>query len=587
MAIKSCNEAQEATELVQQKADELEVEKKKVEESEKEAWKAQQEEERQKEIAEEERIKADNQRKKAVENETKAKKAEAAAKENALIAKENEIKAQIERFIVDLNRQEANFRKDLAKAKELAVHSLNQTEDKELKALLALAAYERNSDAYKNLEISTRRIFNEFETLNARNNLDQLTAVNESVKELKKKYRELQRESKIKSPVPEMFDALRNAYIAKQEEKQDILYRNAESWVLAAPGNHIVFNDREGNLLLAPLLYTSMDSALPVMKKENTIYLSGNNQRQARCFAESENRLFCGTADGRIIYWGKNKWQETRKELPIKHETKILSMAFSKKKNCLVYSVKNIVYMHPLGDTAKPVINLKEGNFVRALTIIEDHEAPILIAADEEGNICHLDLSLPVPGRVKKPNKLNTTLKSSAFHALAYHAAMKRLVLGNSRGEIWFFPGVDNKRLKSIKPDKEIKPYVFDQRHKGIVRALCFSADGQYLASGGWDGTIMLWNLKEKDAAAIIKQAPILTIHSKRKILSLVFDSKGEYMIFSDEQYLRVCPTAPEPFNEELKKTKREKKWKFTGKERDQYLGKLTPDKTQKSEGKK
>jgi hypothetical protein len=587
MAIKGCEEAQKASELARQRADEIEEKKKKVEQSEKEARKAQYKEKLQKEIAERERIKAEKAKEEAQQKEKEAKQARDKAKREERKAKENEIKAQIEGFIVDLNRQEANFRKDLAKAKELAVHSISRTEDKRLKVLLALKAYEMNEEAYKKFADSMKKIFNEFERLNARNNLDQVTAVNESVKELKKKYRELQRESKIRRPVPEMFDALRNAYIVKQEEKEDILYENTESWVLAAPGHHIVFNDREGKLLLTPLETTPGDLALPVIKKENTIYLSGNTQRQVRCFAESENRLFCGTADGRIIYWEKNKWQETGKELPIKHEAKILSMAFSKNKNCLVYSVKNIVYMHPLVNTAKPVIILEQGNFVRALTVMEDHDDPILIAADEKGNIYRLDLSLPVPGRVKKPKKLNTTLKSSAFHALAYHAAMKWLVLGNSRGEVWLFQGVDNKRLKSIESNGEIKPYVFDQRHKGIVRALCFSVDGQYLASGGWDGTIMLWNLKEKDTAKIIKQDPILAIRSKRKILSLVFDSQGKYMIFSDEQYLRVCPTAPEPFNEELKKTKREKKWKFTGKERDQYLGTLTPGKTQKSGGKK
>jgi WD40 repeat protein/energy-coupling factor transporter ATP-binding protein EcfA2 len=573
MAIKGRNEAYKARELAQQKANELKREKEKVEESEMEARKAQELEKIMREKAVEEQIKAEKAKEKAQQKEKEANDSRDKAKREERKAKESEIKEKIKGFIIDMNKEEETFNRILTKAKELAVHSISHTEDKRLKALLALKAYEMNEKAYKTLSDSTQTIlhtFKEFksEALKSFKRLDNVPGVKELMKELDDTKEKLKEKSNIKRPVPEMFDALRKAYISTQGEKEDILSSNVESWVLAAPGNHIVFNNREGNLLLAPLLYTSMDSALPVIKKENTIYLSGNNQCQANCFAVSEDRLFCGTTDGRLIYWEKNKWQQTGKELPIKHEAKILSMAFSENKNSLVYSVKNFIYIHNLVDSPKPVIVLGEENLVRALTLIEDHEDTILIASDNKKNIFLSDMSLM--GRGKEKKKLNVDFRSGSFHAFAYHPTMKWLVLGDSGGKLFLFPGVDCKGLNS---NRKIPRREFDRKHKGIVRALSFSPDGRYLASGWWDGTIMLWNFKEKDAAKIIKQEPILTIRSKQKILSLVFDSQGEYMIFSDEQHLRVCPTAPEPFNEELKKTKREKKWKFTEKERYQYLG--------------
>jgi hypothetical protein len=552
-ALKSSNEAHKAREIAQHRADALEVEKKKVEQREKDALTARQKEKEARENAEQEKIKAEKAKEKAEQKEKEAEQEKRKADENAL-------KAQIRELIVDLNKEESDFRKNQAKAKELAVHSLAQTEDKELKALLAIEAYSQGLLAYKKLADSTNAIFERFVRLNRRGNLDRM----DRVKELREKYEELQIKSKAGDPVPEMFDALRNAYIAKQEKKQDILYEDTESWVLAAPGNRIVFNDREGKLLLTPLQTPDGDTALPVMKKEKTVYLSGNNQCQARCFAESENRLFCGTTDGRLIYWEKNKWQQTGKELPIRHESKILSMAFSKNINCLVYSVKNIVYLHPPADTAKPVLILEEGNFARALTIMEDGEDSILMAVDEKGIVHKAVLSLP--GGIKERYTIDFN-KSGAFHALAYDPSGKLAALSNERGEIYLLPGP---HLINPGSTATIPYYKFEQKHKGIVRALAFSPGGRYLASGGWDGTVMLWDLKGKKPDNIAKQAPILTFHGKRKILSIVFDSRGGYMIFSDEQHLRCCPTSPEHFLRELyKKRKRD----FTEKEMVQYLG--------------
>jgi WD40 repeat protein len=511
---------------------------------------------------------ADKQRENAVENEKRAKKAEITAKKNESIAKDNEIRANIKGFIVNLDRQEDNFRQRLAKAKELAVYSLTQSEDRELKALLALEAYKRNSHAYENLEQSTNKIYDDFKRLNARHNLERIPGV----KDLKKKYRGLLRKSTARPPVPEMFDALRKAYIAKQGKQEDIIYPAAESWALAVTGDHsIVFNDRQGNLLLAPLQTTSGGGKIPVISKTGTVYLSLDTPMQASCFTAAADRLFCGTLNGKIVYWGTNQWREKGKELSVLHEAKILSMAYSTVKNLLVYSVKNVVYAHNLVDSAAPVLVLEQGNFIRALAVIEDHEEPVLLAADKQGNIFLSDLS--ARGRKKEKKKLNIDPRSGAFHALAYHPDMKWLALGNSRGEVRLFPGIGGKRLKAVKSGEELPHFVFDRKHKGIVRVLRFSAGGRCLASGGWDGTIMLWKVKEKDAAETVKQDPILTIRSQRKILSLVFASQEEYMIFSDDRHLRLCPTSPKPFRDVLLKRK---KRGFGARETEMYLDETT-----------
>ncbi len=517
-------------------------------------------------IAEEERIHAKNEQKKAEEQKKKAdesaKRAAAAetearkeakeseqardkAKREERKAKAKEIEAQLERLVVEMNREKEKFRQYLSKAKELAVQSAAEIKDTELKVLLALTAYRLGLKAFENLQQSTGKIFQKFDA-SLLDTCDRKEILTKAYERLNKVYNDLQVESKSRRQPLEIFEALRAAYIAR-EESQDIIFPDAESWALAAAANHIVFNDREGRLLMTPLRSGGRTSDLQVLDKPNTIDLSPDTQLQASCFAWSGARLFCGTQDGRIVYWENQGWNKTNQL--VEHDAKILAMAFSMNRNSLLYSVKNNVYILSLGNRANvfPVFALEERNFIRALLLIEDPRNSILIIGDAKGNIFQSDLL----HTVNKQKTLNTSLKSggSAIHALAYNSSRKLLCLGNARGELYLFAGVDAKSLTS---DTEVKSYIFDKKHKGIVRALAFSSDGRYLASGGLGGTIMLWDLKAKDTREISRMAPILSFGDNGKLLALVFDPGGEYMIFNDPRHLRVCPTNPDIFVEKL-----------------------------------
>jgi WD40 repeat protein len=230
------------------------------------------------------------------------------------------------------------------------------------------------------------------------------------------------------------------------------------------------------------------------------------------------------------------------------HKAKVLAIAFSNKKNCLIYSVKNNIYILYLkkktAEAAKPVkaLAFEEGNFIRALTVIENRnsEDSFLIAGDAKGNVFHRDLS----GDVGEKKRLNTSFRSSdsAFHAIAYHSMKNLLVLANAKGKLFLLPGIHSNTLKS---NRKITSFSFERQHKGIVRALAFGPGGHYLASGGLDRTLMLWDLDAKDAE-IARQDPILIIQSKQKILAIGFDRLEQYLVFSDEKHLRLCPTNPD-----------------------------------------
>jgi hypothetical protein len=485
-----------------------------------------------------------------------AKNNERIANENARKAEKNKIRAQIEGLIAGMNKAEAEFGQYLAKAKKVAVHSIAITEDRELKTLLALTAFRLNAKAFTNLAQGTQKLYNTFK--NTWNKFRGKEELAEEHLKLNKKYNELKEISAGKLVPPEIFEALRISYIAK-EESEDNIFENTESWALAATGNQIVFNKREGELFRAQLHSQAKDKKLPGIKGK-PIPLLKETGLQPSSFVDTKDRLFCGTMEGSIISWqkGKDEWKKD-KSPPVQHNGKILSMAVSENKNCLVYSIKNTIYVHPLNSQNSPekLDELENDCFARTLTVIEepDSSPSVLIVGDGEGNIFHYDLLTEKSGRMG----LNTDYKSngSGFHSIAYNPARKLLALSNSRGEIILFPDI----LKNLSSGKRIQSFKVDKQHRGIVKALAFSSNGSYLASGGLDGTVMLWDLKGKKDAEIAKQVPLLTFHDKRKmkILALVFDPGNEYIIFNDKQNLRICPTHPEVFYDILSnRTERE-----------------------------
>ncbi len=514
--------------------------------------------------AEEAKEKAEKSEKVAIEAKTQAEKSENEAIEARAQAEENEVNAQIQELIADMNKADAEFGQYLAKAKKMAVHSIAKTEEKELKALLALTAFRMNSQAYINLDQGTQVIFDKFDK-NTLNEFSRKKELDEAYKKLEEKHKELQKKSGKKLVPAEIFEALRKAYIANEVSK-DILYP-AESWALAVTReNNIVFNNWDGELFLSSLKPKSDDLKLPVIDKKDMINLSGNNMLRASSLAETKDRLFCSTREGDVIYWKKNKWKEKR---PLaKHNARILSMAFSENKNGLFYSIKNEVYIHKLKDTAK--VFFKFDNIIRALTVIEDAEHSFLIAADSKGNVFKYNLAEDIKEK-EDENRINADFEStSGFHAIAYNRARKLLALANSEGELYLLSNIDCALLTKLESDTEIQYNKVDKEHKGIVKALSFSTDGTYLVSAGLDGTIMLWDLKGKKDEKIAMQSPILTIESRLKILSVVFDRKGDYIMFNDEQYLRICPTSPEIFYDKLCKRK---KGELTDGEWKQYIG--------------
>jgi WD40 repeat protein len=529
---------------------------KKAEEQRKEAVRQQKIAEVEKNKAEEAKRKLEEQTGKTIEALMEKKKADEIALNNKLErikAEEDVLKKTIQKLIADINEAEATFNHYLAKAKELALHSIPEVRDKELKAQLALTAYRLNNKAYDNLKTN-------IEALNPRNNPDNVLAA----KKLQEIYEELEKKAKTQSQPPEIFAALRKAYIALEQSKDILYHYPTESWALASiSDDNIVFNNWEGEILLSSLTLDPNDLKLPVLKK--TIPLLKNTLLRASSFAEAKDRLFCGTREGSIIYWEKNNWKENK--LVKKYPDPILAMVYSKTKKRLIYSVRDTIYGYSLINKTEPEPVEKNANFIRAMILLEDEKNSFLIYADSEAgtNKKATIYCRGLSGDIKEEERGIGSFDSGGFHAIAYNYSRNLLALGDEDGQIY----VSNINCENLASGAKPTFHPLHKMHRGIVKALAFSPDGRYMASCSLDSTVMLWDVQGKNAADIKTMAPVLTIGSSRKILSVVFALKGKYVIFSDEQNLCICPTRPEVFLKRLCKEKRD----FTDKEWKDYVG--------------
>lgn len=549
--------------VAEKKEKEAVIQKAKAEKNEKKAQEQKKRAEQKEKEAHEARELAERKEALAIESEKRAKIAEASAKMNEQKANEKAFLEKLQGFIVDMNRADAQFRQYLAKANELAIQSNAQTAGKELKVLLALTAFKLNLYAYQQLARSTGEISRKID----KRDIEKIENNKEFADVYAKLTAERNRLQKIsQSPVipAVLFSALRNAYIANQDS-QDIIYNQSESWALTVtPDNKIVFNNRDGQLFLSALTPALADEP-NLGKIDAPTPISKQYMLAASCFALGGDRLFCGTQGGRIMQWRQNKWNETKES--IRHHSKILDMVYSPKTNCLIYSVQNTIHIHHLKNDTNNKIQLDEQHFIRALILIEPPGPgnPIVVSADSGGNILQHEISHPPAANVKK--RINAGFMARGFHAAAYNPAGKLLALADTSGELHLFSQIDYESLAS---GNIIGYSLFKRKHKGIVETLAFSPDGNWMASGGLDGAVMLWNLEGKDNAQIVAHPPALIIHNRLKILSVTFDHKGENIIFSDEKKLRICPIAPELF---YKKLCQKNKAEFTKDQWRQYIG--------------
>jgi WD40 repeat protein len=490
---------------------------------------------------------AESARKQRVE----AEKASRESQISATLANDAAFQAEIKSRQAEKQNVESKLGEFKAKAKELAILSIAQIENIDLKNRLALAAYQMEKNGLQNTIKSINDIRTRYEdTVYFKPNQRRIPIYRRNYGNLLTFQDLLNYQVSVNKTSSEVFYALRQAFIAQQK---DYLYENTESWAMAiTKDNELIFNNQDEGINKA-LLFPSSEG-LPRLKGVEKLSI-GSKRSSPRSIIVTEEKIYCSTQDGQIVAW--NASNPATKETLVNQSASILTMVHSKNANALFYAIQGSIYQYDLKRrTNQPI--LQQASSIRQLVIIENENQSYLIFADEQGSIIALNLDDPN----KQSKIIYQQTNKGGIYALTYIPRQKWLVAGDVNGRLIVLWEISIENLQ--KNDFSAK-FAIEKKHKGIVRTIVVSPDNQYAASGSWDGTVLLWKMEDIKVENLINE-PLLSIQNESKILSLLFDKTSNYLLIADEKNIRICPTQPYIFYQKIcditKQQEETKEWK-------------------------
>ncbi len=478
------------------------------------------------------------------------------------VARISTIDAEIAQFASDLSSEESRYGTYKAKAKELAVQSVAINESPDLKIVLALNAYQLNDYAYTRLDQELNRIWRSYTRFTEKQTQEgELRGYAKNIgRNVRATYDRLKALAQNRQTSSQIFEALRKAYLRNNPIKQDFLF-DAESWELARLENQkIVLNSKKGEVIITSLADIN-PSLLPLPSE---VYnLTPNQTFQYNSIAETPQGIYVGGKNGQIKFFSRGTISEVRQIGT--YRSSILSMVYMPLISTLAFSYENKVVLQNTALNTKQQIDIPQTSGVRHLTLIEEDKNTYLLAADNNGTLSMWDAKQPEKGFTK----LNVELGKSAIQTMHFFKNAKVLLVGNSKGEVFIVLNF------SVQKAQNGENFTIQRNlwHRGMVKEVAISPDKRFFATAGFDGMVQMWRVGN-DWVNHLKKQPDLVIQESSKILSLTFDAKSEYLIFNDEEKLRICPTNPTEF---YKKLCLQKTRDLTSDEWNVYMGEIKP----------
>ena len=424
-------------------------------------------------IAEDARADAEKQRVIAVDQRNRAEDLYGEATEQRRIAQSAQKRAEDSREEVLEANKLANFHLYIFNGKELANKSRLLQEDDSLKALLALTAYELIKFGY-----------------------DQFAPPGEEIEY-----------------DPEILESLQQALLAFES---DSVY-GGEILEMDYSGSVLSFSDRPGHFVwMDP--ETDPKTGIPVLSVSGSRDLPDPSFVSAVRSDPYSHRTLFGTFGGNVIVWeGINH----DPEIVYNHKNnRVLSVAFIPGHDYIVStSVDKTLIIWDL--ESKEMVNRIE---LSAVPLDLEVIGPgMILTSDKEGKILQWKTD-----DMENPRVLWDT-GGKAIYSLAFSKAHQMLVAGSDGRTMVFYFDMDAQVPVPLNS--------FTIQHKGVVSNLQFSGDDRWLVSTGWDGLVLLWDLKDTEKNRLDRVVPVV-ISNELRIFSLCCDSKSHFIFYGDSKYL-------------------------------------------------
>lgn len=400
---------------------------------------------------------------------------------------ENEKIAQDARILSDKAREEAiranneaSFYLYIFNGSELANKSLAMKEDRDLKAKLALTAYELVSYGFEHF--SQEGMTLEYD--------------------------------------PEILKALQEAYL----EFEDAKLIDGEIWDMASSQELFAFSNTIGKLYISRL-ETRGPGEQPGLLTVSETELPTRTFVRSVAFNDAGDQLICGMLDGQVVQLDLSAPGTPVPKVICDHApNRIWDLAFIPGRNRIVTSA---------ADRTLKVWDLDQNKLVRQLQLEENIEEFIVINSDllvfpaSAGRILGWD-----PGSDKEPETLFVNEEQQAFQSIAYNREHDWLI-SSCMGDIRIIP---------FRPGsgEELTSVSLAVKHRGVVRRLEISPDHRWLVSASTDA-IMLWDLRDAESNTFDKITP-LVIENEQMIISLTFDRQSKFVLYSDPRQMNLRP---------------------------------------------
>jgi WD40 repeat protein/F0F1-type ATP synthase epsilon subunit len=328
------------------------------------------------------------------------------------------------------------------------------------------------------------------------------------------------------------------------------------------------FHKRSGGDPSNPEIYNGLYYALKALKGDQYNQLIAHGANVRGLVSKQGNQIYSAGSDGKIILWDSQSHQIIQS---IKQDSIHRALAMSPSQNWLAcvgnYSGVQLFANGNL-QVAPKKIKLEQAAIgqVWYVTFIDNQR---LIFADEGGNINLADVQIGT-SRVIQPQQGQINAIASSEGIVVYALGNQVVLLTGDYTQKQAFPisGLstiislalsDDARFLAV-GDANGMVQVYDvqrKSQKGILKGhfarvnqMAFSKDGSKLATGSFDQTVRIWNIREKKD---FDRPPIILKDHKDWVWSITFNADGSQLLAGcRDNLVRAWPTDLETMSSQI-----------------------------------
>jgi hypothetical protein len=331
----------------------------------------------------------------------------------------------------------------------------------------------------------------------------------------------------------ETLDALQKALIkydrGLKNGKEERLSGEFKS--VASNSKTVAFAINKDKIIIGKL--NEHPSQYPKWEETHTYEIKGFARNMK--FSPDESILIAGTSTGNVLMIKDNKLSDLSASRREKHTSDVLKVHFRDNANVFTASI-NEVFLWKLND--ERVLRLKLPVNAGNVRGIESNNRYVFVLT-ETGRVYRFKLD-----DINEQTNAELIIENNAnsFYSLA-SINERELLIGTGQGEVLYYQ-LDNPKSFKVIPNK----------HSGAVHNLIVSSNKKWLASGGLDCVVSVWDLTAfYDGKIPIDRLPNYSFTNEYNIFALDFDPKNQYLIFGDTKRVQLSCVDIQVLSDKLK----------------------------------